>query len=271
LTGRESANKENRMSGEKWKTAITDVKPNKIVMRGYPVDELLGRISFSQAIYLILKGEFPSPEVGRLIDAIFVSSVDHGASPPSVLAARTVASTGGELNSAIAAGVLAISRLHGGAVEEGQRLFLEIAERVLRTGVDEVTAIKTVLDEMKVRGKRASGFGHRLHTKDPRTARLFALADELGLAGKHVRIARDVEKTLEDQMGKVLPINVDGAIAALLCDLGIPPEIGNAFFIISRVPGLVAHIHEEKTRMKPMRKIDPEDFEYDGPPERKVP
>jgi citrate synthase len=80
-----------------------------------------------------------------------------------------------------------------------------------------------------------------------------------------------VEKVLGEQMGKVLPINVDGAIAALLCDLGIPPEIGNAFFIISRVPGLVAHIHEEKTRMKPMRKIDPEDFEYDGPPERKMP
>ncbi len=98
------------MGEEKWKTAITDVKPNKIVMRGYPVDELLGKISFARAIYLVLKGEFPSPEVGTLIDAIFVSSIDHGASPPSILAARTVASTGGELNSAIAAGVLAISR-----------------------------------------------------------------------------------------------------------------------------------------------------------------
>ncbi|MCX6575902.1 MAG: citryl-CoA lyase, partial [Candidatus Aminicenantes bacterium] len=72
------------MSEEKWKTAITDVKPNRIVMRGYPADELMGKISFAQAIYLILKGELPSSQVGRLIDAIFVSSVDHGASPPSV-------------------------------------------------------------------------------------------------------------------------------------------------------------------------------------------
>jgi len=259
------------MADEKWKTAITDVKPNKIVMRGYPLDELLGRISFARAIYLVLKGEFPSPEVGKLIDAIFVSSIDHGASPPSILAARTVASTGGELNSAIAAGVLAISRFHGGAIEEGQRLFMEIAKRAAESGVDEKKVVKDVLDEMKAEGKRASGFGHRLHTKDPRTLKLFSLAEELGLAGKHVRIARAVEKVLAEQMGKVLPINVDGAIAALLCDLGIPAEIGNAFFIISRVPGMVAHIHEERTRMKPMRKIDPENFEYDGPPERSVP
>ena len=259
------------MPDEKWKTAITEVKPNRIAVRGYPVDKLLGRISFAQAIYLVIKGELPSPEVGRLIDAIFVSSIDHGASPPSVLAARTVASTGGELNAAVAAGVLAISRFHGGAIEEGQRMFLEIAQRAAEPGADEDSVIRAFLDEMKARGRRASGYGHRLHTKDPRTGKLFALAEDLHLVGKHVRIARAVEKVLGEQMGKVLPINVDGAIAALLCDLNIPPEIGNAFFIISRVPGLVAHIHEEKTRMKPMRKIDPEDFEYDGPPERKLP
>ena len=255
----------------KWPTAVTEVKPNRIMNRGYLVDELMGRITFAQAIYLVLKGELPSPEVGRLLDAIFVSSVDHGASPPSVLTARTVASTGAELNAAVAAGVLAISRFHGGAIEEGQRLFFEIAKKAAASSGDENQAARAVLDEMKAKGKRASGFGHRLHTKDPRTTKLFSLAGDLGLAGRHVRIARLVETILGEQLGKPLPINVDGAIAALLCDLGIPPEIGNAFFIIARVPGLVAHVHEEKTRMKPMRKIDPEGYQYDGPAERKLP
>jgi citrate synthase len=259
------------MNEEKWPTAITEVKPNRIMNRGYLVDELMGRVTFAQAIYLILKGELPSPEVGRLLDAIFVSSVDHGASPPSVLTARTVASTGAELNAAVAAGVLAISRFHGGAIEEGQRLFFEIAARAGAAAGDEDKAARAVLDEMKAKGKRASGYGHRLHTKDPRTTKLFALADELGLAGRHVRIARLVEKILAEELGRPLPINVDGAIAALLSDLGIPPEIGNAFFIIARLPGLVAHVHEEKTRMKPMRKIDPEGYVYDGPAERKLP
>lgn len=253
-----------------WKTAITDVKPNKISLRGYPVDQLLGKISFAQAIYLVLKGEFPTPEVGKLVDAIFVSSVDHGASPPSVLAARTVASTGAELNSAVAAGVSAISRYHGGAIEEGMNLFQEIAKRMKENKASEEEVVREILKEMKEKGKRASGFGHRIHTQDPRTQKLFSLAEELGLAGKFVRIARAVEEGLKELMGKSLPINVDGAIAALLCELDIPPEIGNAFFIIARVPGLVAHVHEEMTRMRPMRKIDPQDYAYDGPEEREV-
>ena len=130
--------------------------------------------------------------------------------------------------------------------------------------------MREILKEMKEKGKRASGFGHRIHTQDPRTQKLFSLAEELGLAGKFVRIARAVEEGLKELMGKSLPINVDGAIAALLCELDIPPEIGNAFFIIARVPGLVAHVHEEMTRMRPMRKIDPQDYAYDGPEEREV-
>jgi citrate synthase len=253
-----------------WKTGITNVQPNKVRLRGYPIDGLMGKVSFSQAIYLVLKGELPSPAVGRLLDAIFVSSVDHGAGPPSVLAARTVASTGAELHAAIAAGVLAISRLHGGAIEEGMRLFQAIARRAAEREIPEEDAVKEILAEMKARGERASGFGHRVHTQDPRTQRLFALAGELKLAGPAVRIARAVEKAFKDG-GRPLPINVDGAIAALLSDLGIPAEIGNAFFIIARVPGLVAHIQEEKTRMRPMRKIHPSDFEYDGPGEREMP
>lgn len=258
------------MSDLHWKTAITNVQPNRIAVKGYPVDELMGKITFSQAIYLVLKGEMPSPEVGRLVDTIFVSSIDHGASPPSVLAARTVASTGSELNSAVAAGVLAISRFHGGAIEEGMKLFLSISARMEEKGAGEEEIVRETLLEMKSKKKRASGFGHRLHTQDPRTARLFGLAQELGLAGKHVQIARTVERVLEESLGKILPINVDGAIAAVLCDLDFPPEIGNAFFIIARVAGLVAHIQEEKTRMRPMRKIHPQDYEYDGPQDRKL-
>ncbi|MFQ6038619.1 MAG: citryl-CoA lyase [Candidatus Aminicenantales bacterium] len=251
-----------------WKTGITNVTPNRVAIRGYPVDTLMGRVTFAQAAYCVLTGEMPSPEVGKLVDAVFVSSVDHGASPPSVLAARTVASTGADLNAAVAAGVLAISRYHGGAIEEGMRLFHEVAETIEKEGISEDEAARKVLARMRDQGKRASGFGHRIHTRDPRTRRLFQLAEDLKLAGKHIRIARALERALEDLLGKPLPINVDGAIAAVLCDLGIPPEIGNAFFTIARVPGLVAHIHEEKTRMRPMRKIHPEDFEYDGPEER---
>ncbi len=258
------------MSDLHWKTAITKIEPNRIAIRGYPVTELMGRISFAQGIYLVLKGELPSPKVGKLMDAVLVSSIDHSASPPSALTARTLASTGNELNACVAGGVLAISRFHGGAIEEGMRLFLEIGKRMDEQNTLTLETAAAVLKEMKARGKRASGFGHRIHTQDPRAGRLFALAGELGLAGRCIEIARAVEHALEDMLGKTLPINVDGAIAAVLCDLGFPPEIGNAFFILPRVAGIVAHVQEEKTRMRPMRKIHPTDFEYDGPAEREL-
>ena len=256
------------MSEFHWKTSITKVEPNKIMVRGYPIDRLMGQISFGQAVYLLWKGDLPSPKVGRLIEAILVSSIDHGPTPPSVLAARTVASTGAELNAAVAAGILAISRYHGGAIEEGMRQLTTIVKRSSEQGVELEEAAREFLQELKAAGRRMSGFGHRLHTQDPRTIKLFNLAEELGLAGKYVKTAQIVEKILAEMTGRELPINVDGAMAALLCALDIPPEIGNAFFMIARLPGLVAHIHEEKTRMRPMRKIDPQDFEYDGPEER---
>ncbi|MFQ6082361.1 MAG: citryl-CoA lyase [Candidatus Aminicenantia bacterium] len=258
------------MSELHWKTAITKIEPNKISLRGYPIDKLIGKISFSQAIYLAIKGKLPSENIGKLIDAMLVSSIDHGATPPSVLAARTVASTGAELNTAVAAGVLAISKYHGGAIEEGMALFEITARKMEQLGHSEEEVALEMVKEMKEKKKRASGFGHRIHTQDPRTRKLFSLAEELGIAGKYVKIARSFEKALEKILGKSLPINVDGAIAALLCELEIPKELGNAFFIIARVPGLIAHIHEEKTRMKPMRKIHPEDHEYDGPGEREL-
>jgi citrate synthase len=248
-----------------WKTAITSVEPNKISLRGYPIDQLIGKISFSQGIYLALKGDLPSEKIGRMIDAILVSSIDHGATPPSILAARTVASTGAPLSSAVAAGVLAISRLHGGAIEEGMEQILSVARRADAEKITEKEAASRVVAEAKASKRRLSGFGHRIHTDDPRSKRLFALARELGLAGRHLAIASALEDALAASSGKRLPLNVDGAIAAVLCDLGFPTSVANAFFILARVAGMVAHIEEERHREKPMRRIHPSDHEYDGP------
>ncbi len=248
------------MGENHWTTEITKIEPNKIVVRGYRIDQLMGKYSFPQVIYLILKGELPDERTGKIIDAILVSSVDHGATPPSTLAARTIASTGSPLNAALAGGILAIYKYHGGAIENAMRQFKEIVEggKDVRQWVEEKLKNKQII----------YGFGHRYHKNDPRTARLFQMAEELGFAGEYVRAAREVASAIEEIKGKRLPVNVDGAIAAILCELEFPPELGNAFFIMARTPGLIAHIYEEQTRMKPMRKIDPVDHEYVGPPEK---
>ncbi len=135
---------------------------------------------------------------------------------------------------------------------------------------NDLDAANTIITDYRNNKKRLSGFGHRLHTDDPRTKKLFQLADDLKIAGEYVGLVKAFEQALEDVLGKKLPINVDGAIAALLCEMEFDVIFANAFFMIARVPGLVAHIYEEKTRYKPMRKIHPTDVEYDGPEGKEV-
>ena len=252
-----------------WNTAITRVEPNKVAVRGYNIAELMGRVSFGAAVYLTLTGELPSPAVARLMDAILVSSIDHGATPPSALAARSVASTGATLSASVAAGIMSINRHHGGAIEDCARQLRAIADRATRESISMDEAAARTLAVMREAGERMPGFGHRLHTKDPRTARLFELAREAGVDGVHMQAARAVEKAFADAK-KSLPINVDGAIGAILADLGMDPAAFNGIFMIARTPGLVAHVIEEQTREKPMRRIDPVNHGYDGPPARRV-
>jgi succinyl-CoA synthetase alpha subunit len=251
-----------------WSTAITKIEPNKVMVRGHDIADLMGRVSFGAAVYLILKGELPDERVGKLMDAILVASIDHGATPPSALAARTVASTGASLSAAVAAGIMSINKHHGGAIEDCARQLASVVARAGRERVSLEDAARAELTDMKASGARMAGFGHRIHTRDPRTKRMFELAEQAAVSGKHVAAARAMEKAFE-RTGKPLPINVDGAIGAILADLGLDPRVLNGIFMIARTPGLVAHVTEEQTRERPMRRIDPENHAYDGPPPKR--
>lgn len=257
------------MTDLSWKTSITEIKPNEVRLRGYRIDELMGSISFAEAVYLAYKSELPSADVARMMNAILVSSIDHGASPPSALAARTVASTGAPLNAAVAAGILSINRHHGGAIQGCMKILQIGIDRVhqSRETVDKIAA--DLVAEYKSSGKRIAGLGHRIHTDDPRTAKLFQLAQDLGISGEGVQMITAIQSSLADA-GKALPINVDGAIAAVLLDLDIPSELANAMFFIARVPGLILQAHEEQTRERPMRRIHPTEISYDGPAPRSL-
>jgi len=262
-----------RPPAERWQSALTEISPNKILIRGYPVDEMMGRLGFAEAVYLLLMGELPTPAIGRMLNAVLVSSLDHGVTPPSTLAARNVATSGAPLKDCVAAGILGFGPHHGGDIESCMR-FLDGGLSLMRGGRKLQQAAEAIVDECVGRNEVPPGFGHRLHTRDPRAARLFQMALELELEGEHVRLIRVCERALDarqDHFGRPLPVNVDGAIAAISADLGFAYELGNAIFLISRLPGLIAHAHEERTRQAPMRQIDPKDHDYDGARQRRLP
>jgi len=254
---------------ETWKTAVTSIAPNEIRVRGIRIDEMMGRISFGEAVYLILRGELPGAAVGGVMEAMLVASIDHGVTPPSALAVRNAATTGAPLNACLAAGALAVNRHHGGAVEDCMRLLARGAAAVA-AGSPPADAAKALIAEEKAAGRRLPGWGHRVHTDDPRSGRLLALVKEAGAAGPHISVAEAIAAELA-KGGKVLPLNVDGAIAAVLADLGFRPELANGFFILARTAGWMAHVAEEVAREKPMRRIDQAAAEYDGPAPRSLP
>lgn len=253
-----------------WKSSITKVEPNHLITKGYRQQDLIGNIPFPHVVYLLIKGELPSKSHGRMMDAILTSCIDHGVTSPSPMAARVVASGGVPLPSAVAAGILSIGDAHGGAIEKGARFMQEGVQRMKEEGclVDEMA--KTLVAESREKHQRILGFGHRVHSEDPRTVRLFSLADELHITGDHIRLAKAIEKELDRILGKKLPINVDGAIAAVISDMHLDWRLGKAFFLLGRVAGLTAQVYEEQTRYKPMRKMFSVDCEYDGPEERDV-
>ncbi len=249
-----------------WKTAITDIAPGKIRVRGYSITDIMEKLSYAETVYLILKGELPTKAEAALMNAVLVASIDHGASPPSVLGTRTVISGGNSLNAAIAGGVLVIGDTHGGAIEQSAKILQEWATK----GDDTAQIAFDIVDWLKENKKRMPGFGHRLHNVDPRTGTLFEIAKRHGYRGKHIELCQALETALAEKLGRKLPINVDGAVAAVISDMGFDWRLGKGFFIISRVPGLLAHAYEEMTRERPMRKLGPLPFEYDGPGEREV-
>jgi citrate synthase len=256
-----------------WPTALTAIEPNKILVRGFPLDEMMGRLSFGEAIYLLLQGELPTPAIGRLMEALLVSFIDHGATPPSTLAARNTATTGAPLRACVASGVLGFGRYFGGDITACMEL-LDEGLALVRAGKSITDAASEVLGPHFDTGEVPPGFGHRYHSRDPRAARLFQMAMELELDGEHVRFIRALDFALQhahEKDGKVVPINIDGAIAAVCGDLGLKPDVAEALFVISRVPGIAAHALEERERHPPMRQIDPKDHVYDGPSERRLP
>ncbi len=256
------------MADAEWKTGITNIGPGKIRVRGYDITDIMEKLSYAETVYLILKGELPGKAEAALMNAILVSSIDHGASPPSVLGTRTVMSGGNSLNAAIAGGVLVIGDTHGGAIEQSARIMQEWVKKHDGESADDIAG--KLVDWLRDTKKRMPGFGHRLHKVDPRTKKLFDIAARHGYSGEHIDLCRAIEKALTDKLGKELPINVDGAIAAVISDMGFDWRLGKGFFIISRTPGLLAHAYEEMTRERPMRKLGPPPFEYDGPADRTI-
>jgi len=254
---------------EPWRTALATSDATNIWIRGYDIASLMQRATFVDTIFLLHQGRLPDKNERRLLDAILISVVDHGAGAPSCAAARLVASGNRQsLSAAIAAGILAIGDEHGGAGSLCMEMIDSGVQRARAEKISLKDAAEYSIAESKAKKSRLPGLGHRVHSEDPRKDVLFNIARECGLAKEGIAFMELLEAAVREKI-KPLPINVDGALAAVLYDLGFPPAAGKLFFIIGRVAGLTAEVAEEYSREKAMRIRIP--VQYDGEPPRELP
>lgn len=252
-----------------WATGVTDISDGEILVRGYPLQDLIGSVSFGEALFLLLGGELPAPGAAKVMNAVLVASMDHGTTSPSALTARTVVSGGAAPQVGAAAGLLALSKYHGAAVEGAARVLSSVMER-REAGLPLADAARAVVGEQLAAGERIPGYGHRVHDSDPRVDRLFAIALGEGIDQRYVDAAKEVAAALEKAKGRRFPMNLDTAIAAVLLPFMNPGQILGVF-MASRFCGIYTQALEEHTRMKPMRRIEPSQWEYDGPSRRSTP
>ena len=240
--------------GTKWKTAISQHKNGELYIRGHALTDLMECMTFPEAVFLMFGERLPTPQELELFNMMLVSAIEHGVEAPSAFSARVSASVGNPLHVAAAAGLLSVGQWHGGAIEQAAKYF------------ESKESPADIVAEVLAAKKRFPGFGHVIYKdKDPRAEALLTKAKELGIAGEYTARAKKCESELEKQSGKHLPINIDGTLAALLLELKFDSGLGNAFFVLARLPGIIAHAHEEQKNEKPYRRLESSDIEYQGP------
>jgi citrate synthase len=272
------SNDDRRAASDWWRTSIIEMSPGVIRYRGYPIEELIGRIGFAEMIWLMTRGELPGEGQGALLEAALMAAVDHGPQAPSIAIARMAATCGVGLNNAMASAVNVLGDVHGGAGEQAVEMYEAIAAHGA-AGASLEEAVGRGLDEAVARhGKFVSGFGHRFHPVDPRAPRLLALVDSAAAAGcvdgRFAAIGRAVEDELARRKGgRRIPMNIDGATAVIYAELGFPAPLARGLFCLSRSVGILAHAWEQSQQGGRNKGPIPRDllWTYDGPPQRPVP
>ncbi len=230
-------------------SAISTSNPRAVIVRGRDLSaELIGQVSFTDHCWLLITGSMPTQAQRRMLDATLVAIAEHGLVPSVQVSRMTLAAAPEALQGAVAAGILGCGSVVLGSSEAAGRFFGEIKTQA-DSGVPLEEAATGVIQSYRATKRAVPGYGHPEHKDfDPRAQRLLALAQECGVAGSFVALARRIEALLPGLLGKPLKLNVSGAIPAVLLDAGFPMLALKGVPILARTAGLIAHLLEEQQR-----------------------
>lgn len=240
----------------KFVTRISDEVDGELEIRGMKYLEIMRTMEFVSAIYFILTGRKPTKGQLKVFNAMLTASIDHGIKPATGFVPMVVAASGNEMTHALAAGLLTIGPYHGGAIDGAAKMFHEYAH-------NGATSIADLVSQMRAQHRRIPGFGHKFYKDvDPRAQFLIELAKKEGYAGDYVTIALEFEKAIEKELGSKKVLNIDGVVAALILEIGLPANAGNGIFALARIGGMIAHVLEEMENKTVVRRLEDDEVEY---------
>lgn len=226
-------------------TEIGHADADSITVRGEDlVEDVMGATDFTSFFYFHLTGDQPTDEEKRMFDVMLVTLVEHGITPSVIAARSTNLSAPESLQGAVASGILGAGDTYLGSMEN--------TAMMLKQAIAESTDVETTIDDIAretvVKHEYVPGLGHPIHKpEDPRTERLFEIADELGFHGEYVELLRQIQEIVQDETGQTpVPINASGAIGAIIAEMGLPASTGRGISIVARTAGLIGHISEEE-------------------------
>jgi citrate synthase len=228
-------------------THISQAHADRVEVRGRGLSaDLMGRLTFTEYFHLLLTGREPTDDERFFLDLLLVAIAEHGMMPTNVAARMTLAADPGSLHGAVAAGILGAGPVILGTSEECARL-LESAQVRVAAGEAPERVTEQLAEEILSAGGRVPGFGHPVHHPvDPRAERILVLADERGVRGPHVLLARCLADGVAKTRGKPLTMNVSLPIAAVMLDLGFSSSVVKSVPILARTASLLAHLAEER-------------------------
>lgn len=253
-------------------SSISSSNEETILVRGQDLcEDLIGRISFTDHVWLLVTGALPNEAQSRVLDAALVAIAEHGLVPSVQVARMTLAAAPEALQGAVAAGLLGCGSVILGAAEDAGRLLHEVVTRAGPNSTDAESinkAASEVVREYRSEHRAVPGYGHPLHKGyDPRARRLLEVATHAGTSGRHIEAARAIDAVLPEITGKPLVMNISGAIPAILLDAGYPLLAMRGVPLLARTASLIAHLLEERSRPIGfvMSHAAASAIEYDGP------
>jgi citrate synthase len=225
-------------------TKIAHHTTEAIYVRGASlVDDLIGKLTFTEMMYFQLMGARPTAAQAKILDAVLVTLMEHGLTPSTIVSRLIYDSCPEAVQAAVAAGLLGVGSTFIGTMEGCAKNI----EEILAAPEGEAQRAKAIAQRVRAAKQPIPGFGHPHHKPDdPRSPRLLAVAEEAGVPGNHIRALRLLAKEVDAAWGRHLTINATGAIAALLGEIGVPQGVMRGIAVVSRAAGLVGHIREEQ-------------------------